>query len=76
MPQIKSIFTKTGNDKHLYRNQQFIIVFPEEILFLSQRVLDHENWIMDLDNANTRNETEFTLLYTAKDAYKLVRIVF
>ncbi|XP_042894288.1 sphingomyelin phosphodiesterase-like isoform X2 [Penaeus japonicus] len=35
----------------------------------SYRVLDHENWILDLDEANQSDEPRPFLLYRAKEAY-------
>ncbi|XP_027218048.2 sphingomyelin phosphodiesterase [Penaeus vannamei] len=37
----------------------------------SYRVLDHENWIIDLDEANKNDFPNVTLLYSAKEAYGL-----
>ena len=41
------------------------------LLVMFQRVLDHENYIADLDEANLDEDREprFFLLYTAKDEY-------
>ncbi|RXG55133.1 Acid sphingomyelinase-like phosphodiesterase 3a [Armadillidium vulgare] len=35
------------------------------------RVLDHENYYLDLDETNSRNESVISLLYTAKEFYNL-----
>ncbi|XP_037777507.1 sphingomyelin phosphodiesterase-like [Penaeus monodon] len=37
----------------------------------SYRVLDHENWILDLDEVNESNAPRMYLLYTAMEAYEL-----
>nr|XP_045606913.1 sphingomyelin phosphodiesterase-like isoform X2 [Procambarus clarkii] len=35
----------------------------------SYRVLNTENWVLDLDEANENDDPDFYLLYTAKEAY-------
>ncbi|KAK7076989.1 Sphingomyelin phosphodiesterase [Halocaridina rubra] len=37
----------------------------------SYRVLDHENWILDLDEVNQSDNPRFFQLYTAKDTYNM-----
>ena len=37
-----------------------------------QGVVDHENWFMDLEQANIDLQPNFQLLYTAKSEYGLV----
>lgn len=55
---------------------RLLLIVAYVLVPLFQRVLDTDNWIMDLDYANTYDDPQFTLLYTAKEAYGSVTVTF